>query len=82
MNQKMEIIRENLSTPILTTKSSMVTGGIVCFAIGVVAGILIGMIGKGLNINVSIGSHNGSNNQGNGCENQYNGKKNKAEDAE
>ncbi len=77
MNQKFEVMKETLGTATTVTKRDLLAGGIVCFVVGVVCGIVLGMVGKGLNVNVAIGAHNGSNNQGNGCENQHNGNNNK-----
>lgn len=80
MNQKMELLRENLNTPIITTGSTLLTGGLLCLLAGVVTGIFIGMIGKGLNVNVALGSYNGYGNHHNGCEKQNNSNNNELEE--
>lgn len=76
MNQKMELIRKNLKTPVTVTGSEILTGGIMCFIIGILAGVVIGMLGKGMNVKVAVGAYNGYGNHHNGCENQHNNNNN------
>lgn len=76
MNQKMELLREKLNTPIITTGNNLLTAGLLCLLVGVVTGIFIGMLGKGIKTKVVIGSYNGAGNHHNGCENQHNNNNN------
>lgn len=66
MNQKVELVRENLQTSVTVTRSELLVGALLCFLAGVVFGWITGMAGKGINTRVSIGSNNGSQNSNNG----------------
>ena len=71
MNQKLELVREYLKNPVTVTKSELLAGGVVCILIGILVGIVMGMLGKGMRTKVVIGAYNGYGNHHNGCDNQH-----------
>ncbi len=75
-------MNEKLKTPVMLTGSELLTGGIICFVLGILSGVVIGVIGKGMDVNIALGSYNGCGNHDNGCDNMYNNRKKSRNEAE
>lgn len=75
MNQKLELVRENLKTPVTVTGKEILAGGMLCLAAGIILGLFLGMAGKGISLKIALGSYNGSRNRNNGNGNCDNGRK-------
>lgn len=82
MNEKLDFVRANLKAPVIITGSRLLTGGIICFLLGILTGVVLGILGKGTDINIAIGSYNGCGNHDNGCDNAYNDRKKRRNEEE
>ncbi len=66
MNQKLEYVKENLNTSVTLTGKDVLAGGVLCFAAGIILGLILGMTGRGIHLKIALGSYNGSKNRNNG----------------